>query len=61
MKNLDVRIYVQESGLKYKDIAKQMGITPEWLSRLMRHNLQPEMRERIMTAISEIRGEQIED
>lgn len=57
MENLGIRILVSESKLRYKDIAHQMGITPEWLSRLMRKDLEPEMREKILTAISELRGE----
>ena len=57
MENLGIRILVSESKLKYKDIAQKMGITPEWLSRLMRKDLEPEMREKILKAVSELRGE----
>ncbi len=57
VENLGIRILVSESKLKYKDIAHKMGITPEWLSRLMRKDLEPEMREKILQAVSELRGE----
>ena len=51
MKNIDIRVLVSESGLTYKDIAEQMRISPEWLSRLMRYTLSPENRERILSAV----------
>ena len=57
VENLGIRILVSESKLRYKDIAHRMGITPEWLSRLMRKDLEPEVRDKILTAISELRGE----
>lgn len=60
MRNLDIRVIVSESGFLYKDIAKQMGISRVWLSNLMRYDLTPENRERIMKAIGELRGENIE-
>ena len=39
VKNLDIRRAVSGNGLKYKDVAKAMGITPEHLSRLLRFTL----------------------
>lgn len=51
MKNLDIRILISEKGLKHKDIAKEMGITPEWLSRLLRYDCNRSDRERILKAI----------
>ena len=54
MKNIDVRIIVDESGLTYIDIAKQMGISRVWLSNLMRHDLTMENREKILKAIKEL-------
>ena len=56
MKNLDIRIAVKESGLTYKAIAKEIGISPEWLCRLMRADLSPENRIRIMTAIDRLKA-----
>lgn len=58
MKNLDIRLEVSESGLKYKDIAEKMGISRVYLSTLMRYDLSPANHERIMKAIRELkRGE----
>ena len=66
MKNLDIRILVREKGLTYKRIAQKIGISPEWLSRLMARNsrlmarkLSGENRERILAAIEEIKREEM--
>lgn len=56
MKNLDIRILVDEYGFKYKDIAYEMGVTPEHLSRLMREPLKPEMKTRLITALHRLRS-----
>ena len=48
---------VSESGLLYQDIAKQMGISRVWLSNLMRHDLSPENRNKILKAIRELKEE----
>ena len=57
VENLDIRIMVSESGLKYTDIARQMGISRVWLSKLMRYDLTTENREKILKAIRELKGE----
>ena len=57
MRNLDIRIMVSESGLKYTEIAKQMGISRQYLSLLMRYDLTIPNREKILKAISELKGE----
>ena len=49
--NLNVRVIVAESGVSYRQIAAQMRVTPEYLSRVMSKPLKPEMLERIMTAM----------
>ena len=54
MKNIDIRIIVSDYGLKYKDIAHEMNISREWLSRLMNSDLNYENREKIMSAIEKI-------
>jgi transcriptional regulator with XRE-family HTH domain len=51
MRNLDIRIMVSELGLRYIDIAKRMGISRVWLSNLMRYDLTPENRSKILEAI----------
>ena len=57
MRNLDIRVMVSESGLRYIDIAKQMGISRVWLSNLMKYDLTTENREKILKAIRELKGE----
>lgn len=52
MKNLDIRVRVSDSGLKYSDIAGELKVSRVWLSTLMRHELSPENWERIMKAIT---------
>lgn len=42
MKNIGLRILIEESGIKYKDLAFSIGITPEYLSRLMAQDEIPE-------------------
>ena len=58
MRNLDIRILVRENGLTYKRIAQQIGISQEWLSRLMARKLSDENRERIIAAIEAIKEEE---
>ena len=60
MRNLDIRILVRENGLTYKRIAQKIGISPEWLSRLMARKLSDENRERIISAVEAIKAEEAE-
>lgn len=57
MKNLDIRVAVSENNLKYKDIADEMNITRQHLSRLMRYELSTDNRIRILTAIARLKGD----
>ena len=57
MRNLDIRVMVSESGLKYTDIARQMGISRQYLSLLMRYDLTIPNREKILRAIRELKEE----
>ena len=57
MKNIDIRVMVAESGLRYKDIAAELGISPEWLSKLLRYTLSPDNKARIVAAIEKMKGE----
>jgi len=52
--NLDIRMLVSENGLKYKDIAKELNISREWLSRLMKDDLTIDNKVRIMGAIERL-------
>lgn len=57
MKNLDIRIMVSENHIRYKDIAKKLKISHTYLSTLMRYELTPVMRERIVRAIEELKDD----
>ena len=54
MRNIDIRVLVSDHGLKYKDIADKLNVTPEWLSRLLRNDLTPENKIRITRAIEDL-------
>lgn len=54
MKNIDIRIAVSDAGLKYQDIAAQMGISKFWLSKMMRNEMSKKNRERVLRAINEL-------
>lgn len=55
VQNLDIRVLVSDSGLRYQDIAAQMGISKWWLSKLMNRELSKENRSRVMKAIMELK------
>lgn len=57
MQNWDIKIMVAENKVRYQDIARKMGISRQWLSELMRRNLSPVMRERIVRAIMELKDD----
>lgn len=52
MKNLDIRLLVNEKGIHYKDIAAVLGMHNTSISRMMSKELNPRQRERILYAIS---------
>lgn len=54
MRNLDIRLEVSESGLTFKEVAQKMGVSPVWLSTLLRYDLTPANHERIMKAVREL-------
>ena len=57
MKNKEIRIYAMEHGVRLWEIAKQMGISPETLSRRLRRELSTEEKEQMMQAIREVNHE----
>ena len=57
MENLDVRLLVSENHIRYKDIAKKMGISPVWLSTQLRYELSLVTKERIIQAIEELKND----
>lgn len=62
MKNLDIRMLVSETGLRYKDVAREMSVSREWLSRLLRNDLTSANKVRILGAIERLtKGEKDRD
>lgn len=57
MRNLNIRLMVSDNGLKFRDIAAEMGISPEWLSRLLRDELSVDNKIRIVSAIERLMNE----
>lgn len=56
MTNIDIRVLVSDSGLTYKQIAEEMGISACWLSSLMRYTLSAENKARITAAVEKLKG-----
>ena len=57
MANREIRDLVSESGITYRAIAKRVGISPEWLSKLLSKNLTDFQRNRIMAAVTDLSEE----
>ena len=55
MNNLDVRLMVSDAGIRYRDIAKAMNVTPEWLSKLLRDPLSAYNKSRVLDAIESVK------
>lgn len=55
MKNIDIRIAISDNGLLYKDVAREIGVSPEWFSRLLKNDLSPENWIRISNAIERMK------
>lgn len=49
--NIDVKKYIAEKGYTQKQIAKKLGITSEWFSRMLKNELADEEKQEIMMAI----------
>lgn len=56
LENLEIRMMVNDAGIKYKDIAKHMGISRVHLSRLMSYKLSKKNEKRIISAINDIKN-----
>lgn len=54
MQNLDIRILISDYNLKHKDVADEMNISRQHLSRLLRNELTAKNRLRVMAAISKL-------
>ena len=55
MKNKDIRVCAMEHGVKLWEIAKQLGISPETMSRRLRRELTAEEKEAMMQAIMAVK------
>ena len=60
LSNLEIRKLVIDSGVQYKDIAKKLGMSREWLSRCMRNQLSQKMEDNIRIAIDELKSSEME-
>lgn len=56
MENLDIRLLVADYGLRYRDVAKTMGVSQTWLSKLLRKPLSPFNKSRVLDAIETLKG-----
>lgn len=54
MKNSDVRVCAIEHGVRMWELADQLGISPETLSRKLRRELEPAEKERMIQTIQAI-------
>lgn len=54
MNNLDIRLLVSGNKLRFKDIADEMNISRQHLSRLLRNELSTENRIRVMAAVQRL-------
>lgn len=55
MANKDIKLEAAGSDVKQWQIAKAMGITPQWLCVKLREELPPEEKAKIRAIIAEIR------
>ena len=57
MQNLDLRLRIENSGLRYRDVAQKMGIRGETLSRILRKPVNQKNWMRISLAITDLETE----
>ena len=55
MANQDIRQEIIASDLRYWQVAEKIGLTDGNFSRLLRHELPPEKKEEIRSAIAELK------
>lgn len=56
--NEEIRLLAAGNGVRHWQIAKRLGISETWFTRLMRDELKPDMRKRVIDAINQIATEQ---
>lgn len=52
--NQEIRQKIETNYLKYWEVAEKVGYSPEHFSKLLRHELKPELKEKVLNAIKEI-------
>ena len=57
LENVDIRLMLSDKGISNKLIAKRIGISPEYFSRLMSKPLSAHNRQRIIDAVTKIEKE----
>lgn len=55
MRNIDIRVEITKADLKFKEIAKHLGMARTSFSRKLTHNLSDKERKRILQAIEELK------
>ena len=56
MENLNIRLMVKESGVTYRQIANEIGVSTSYLSRIMGKPLNTNNQLRIMNALEKIKS-----
>ena len=55
--NLEIRQKIEGNGIRYWQIAKRVGHSPDYFAKLLRTELKPELRQKVLNAIDEILNE----
>lgn len=56
MKNVEIRMMIQQSGFRFYQVAEKLGISESYFSRLLRDELSPDWKQRIIDVIKEGRS-----
>ena len=54
--NFEVRQAIEKKRLRHYEVAELLNITPETFSKWMRHEMEPDKKEKILKAISDFQG-----
>lgn len=57
MENIDIRLMLSDKGISNKHVAKIIGISPEYFSKLMSKPLSPYNRQRVLHAVTVIENQ----
>ncbi len=59
--NLEIRQKIEFFGIRYWQIAKKIGHSSDYFSKLMRYELKPELKEKVLQAINDIVKERAQE